>query len=128
MTTVQEKFMDAIKLATSSVALQKKSTRSGLIDVSISRLIKVGHFDFYLETWLSSLADSTMFKNSTVSRIMNDKSFITLINQLVKNTVHVQVQVATVQAHFQNAVRAPHHVEKLELVKLPSLQERSLSR
>lgn len=71
-----------------SVASHKRSILSGLIDVSVFRMIESGHLDLYLETRMSNLVDSTMFMDSIVRKIMTQKSFILPIAQFVKNIVH----------------------------------------
>lgn len=117
--------MNDIQLATDAVALQKTSPLNGLIDISIPRMIESGYLDSCLETQLSSLADSTMFMDSVITRIMNQRYFRASVARFFKNTVHDKVQVAAVQAPIQEAVRAALDVQKLEPVKIPSPPKRS---
>lgn len=54
-----------------------------------------------------------MFMDTIILRIMTVKSSINHVTQMPKNTVHVQVQVLTVHAHFGEDVRAPLYVEEV---------------
>lgn len=99
-TSVEEIFTDPIQLGTDSVDSQKKLTLNIFIGVSISRMIYSGKLDFYLETLLSNLADSTMFVESIVPRIMTQKRFTKPAVQFAKITVHDFVQAATIKARF----------------------------
>lgn len=57
-------FMDIIRLATDSVDFEKKITHNCTLQISIFRMIESAQADFYLETLLSSLTDSTMIMDS----------------------------------------------------------------
>lgn len=59
-------------------------------------MIEGGHLGSYLQTQLSNLTDSIAFMDSIVRQILNHRSFITLVAQFVKDTVHDQGQFATV--------------------------------
>lgn len=72
-TAVEESFIDAIRRATGSAALKKKSNLIGLIGGSISRMMEIGQLDSYLETQLSNLADSNMFLNSNILKIKHER-------------------------------------------------------
>lgn len=67
-----------------------------------------------------------MFMDSINFWILIQKRFITPVPQFIENAVQNQVQIMTVQAHFQEAVRAPHDDHKLEPVEIPSPPERLL--
>lgn len=91
-TAVEEAFTDAIQVATDFVASQKKLALNRLSDVLVCRMIESGQVNSYLETLLSSLAESTTFLDSTVCRDHNSKSNSELhFSQLVENTLHNQV-------------------------------------
>lgn len=89
--TVGKTFMDGIHLTTDFVNYEKRSIFNGLLHILIYRMIELGHKDFYLETRLSSLANRTMFVDSTISHNMTQKSFITQMAQFVKSTEHDQL-------------------------------------
>lgn len=97
----EEIFTNVIHMVTDSLASEKKSTLDGLIDVSISQIIESGQKNYYLDTWLSSHSDLTMFMSFAICRIMTEKSLITLVTQFIKNAAHEQVLVATVQPAFR---------------------------
>lgn len=59
--------------------------------------------------------------------ILNQKLCITFVALFGENTVHDLVKIATVQADIQELIRAPHDVDKVELVEKPSLPKRSKS-
>lgn len=125
MTAVEESFTDAKKLAADPLASKKTLVLNGRIDVSRSCVIESGRLDSYLETRLRNLADSTIFTDSITCRIMMERSSITVVTHFVKNTGIHQVNVATVQPRFQEAVHAPCYDHKLESVEIISPAERT---
>lgn len=83
--------------------------------------------DFYLETWLTSSAHSTMIIDSIILYTMNQRSFIAPATRFVKNTVDDQVKDAAVLARFQKAIRAPQDDYKPEPAEIRSTPERPQS-
>lgn len=83
------------------------------------------NWDSYSKTRLSNLTDSTLFTDENLRRNMGQISFIRPVAQVFKITIHEQVQAATIQTRFQDAVPDPHGEYKWELSKLPFLPERS---
>lgn len=81
---VEEMFMEVIKLGIDSVASQKKSPSNVLTDVLISRIIRSGNMECYLETLLSSLADSILSTDFIPRRIINERNFVTPVAQILK--------------------------------------------
>lgn len=81
--------------------MQKVSTLSTLIDVSISQMMETKHSDFYVETWTGSLSSSTRSMNTTFGRILTQSSFTAPVSQLFTNTVYDSVQVWTILAAFK---------------------------
>lgn len=126
MSCVEETFIDAIELATDSMASQK-SPLNGIVDISLSRMLESVQSDSCLETRLSNLADLTMLTNSVFRMMMNQKQFIAPVTWFVVNTAHDHIQVANVQVRLQKPFRAPHEDQDLEPVEIMSPAERSPS-
>lgn len=118
---------DAIQLAIDNMDLTKKSTLNVLIIVSVSWMIESGHFDLYLETRLSGLADSTMCIDSVICQIMNRRRFITPATHYIQTALHDQINVGTVHACLGEAASAPHDASKRDPGEILSLLERSPS-
>lgn len=61
-------------------------------------MFESGHMDSYLETRLRYPADSTIFLNALICRIVSKGSLLAPVAQLVKKAVHDQMEAVTVSA------------------------------
>lgn len=114
-TAIEEIFVYSVQQTAHSLDSRKHLTSNGFIDVSISQIIERGQSDFYSDTRLSGLYDSTFFRNFFIRGAPTQRSAISPVSQIVRYTVHARVQVPTVQVRFQKTVGLPYDDQKYEI-------------
>lgn len=94
----KEKFLNALQLATNETTSNRGSELNDMNESSVIQMMETGAMDTWLETKLSTLAESNHFMDALVRRVIGKKSFITSVADFISTTVDDHIEIAEVQA------------------------------